>query len=97
MTAAELVNSLQANGIGLIPEGGTLRVRGNLTPDLRAALKAQKAEVLALIGAAQPVPGPCHWCGASRWWRSIYGRLICGQCHPPGGPELVAGRVGEGA
>jgi hypothetical protein len=33
---------------------------------------------------------PCPWCGRRSWWRSIYGVVVCGWCHPPAAPELVA-------
>lgn len=33
---------------------------------------------------------PCRWCGLFAWWRSIFGRLVCGACHPPATPEVVA-------
>lgn len=32
---------------------------------------------------------PCHCCGGTRFWRSVYGLVICGTCHPPATPELV--------
>ena len=33
----------------------------------------------------------CHCCRGRRWWRSVFGRhLICGLCHPPAFPSLVA-------
>jgi hypothetical protein len=33
----------------------------------------------------------CSCCEGRRWWRSVYGpHLICGTCHPPALPNLVA-------
>ncbi len=53
MTAArKLLAELQQRGIHLEAVGTTLRYRapeGALTPDLRAELKAHKAEVLAVL------------------------------------------------
>ena len=44
---------------------------------------------LALAGVC-PGANPCPWCGRRKWWRSIYGVVVCGQCHPPVLPELIA-------
>jgi hypothetical protein len=33
----------------------------------------------------------CYCCANSRRWRSRYGVLICGTCHPPADAALVAG------
>jgi hypothetical protein len=35
-------------------------------------------------------PGACYACGTTRRWRSLYGVLICGMCHPPTNAALVA-------
>src|SRR3989442_418055 len=32
----------------------------------------------------------CSACQGRRFWRSVHGPVICGQCHPPGSPSLVA-------
>jgi len=37
-----------------------------------------------------PTPTGCWWCGRSHWWRSIHGAVVCGHCHPPAVPSLVA-------
>ena len=37
----------------------------------------------------------CYCCANSRRWRSRYGVLICGTCHPPADVALVVGWVGE--
>jgi hypothetical protein len=39
-------------------------------------------------------PGACYACGTTRRWRSQYGVLICGTCHPPADAALVAGWAG---
>jgi hypothetical protein len=33
---------------------------------------------------------PCYACGGTRHWKSIYGAVVCGGCHPPVNPDLVA-------
>jgi hypothetical protein len=38
-----------------------------------------------------PLTWHCPCCKGTRRWRSIYGVLICGTCHPPGDLALVAG------
>ena len=48
------------------------------------------------IATAQPARvglckrGPCPWCHRFAWWRSVHGVVVCGNCHPPARPELVA-------
>jgi len=37
-----------------------------------------------------PPDGHCHACGQGRFWRSVYGSLVCVTCHPPAVPALVA-------
>ncbi len=39
---------------------------------------------------AEPAGGACWWCGRREWWRSIHGAVVCGHCHPPAVPGLVA-------
>jgi hypothetical protein len=39
---------------------------------------------------ADPTAGACWWCGRREWWRSIHGAVVCGYCHPPSVPGLVA-------
>jgi hypothetical protein len=55
--------------------------------------------LLADDGRYEKVPGvagrasktePCRACGASVFWLSIYGSLVCACCHPPAASELVA-------
>lgn len=60
MTVLELLENLKKRGVDLAPAGESLRYRapaGALTPDLRQALAAHKAEVLAhLRGEAVGLP-----------------------------------------
>jgi len=47
-------------------------------------------------GLNEPMsPKMCSVCGSCRWWVSIYGVRICGVCHPPANPDLVARWEGE--
>lgn len=32
----------------------------------------------------------CPGCGSGRFWRSILGVVVCGVCHPPAHPDVVA-------
>ena len=53
-----LLKSLAAKGIRLSVEGENLSITGkkaNLTPDLIAAIKGAKAELVAYLGAAKTV------------------------------------------
>ncbi len=49
-------------------------------------------DLLAWSGNAPAAPGggPCWWCGRRQWWRSIHGAVVCGYCHPPAAPGLIA-------
>jgi hypothetical protein len=51
MTAVELVASLQARGVELVPAGDRLRFRPGqaVSPEERSALRRWKAEILALL------------------------------------------------
>jgi hypothetical protein len=44
---------------------------------------------------AAPGADPCGWCGRRAWWRSIHGAVVCGHCHPPALPGLVAEWLGR--
>ena len=35
-------------------------------------------------------PGACYACGTTRRWRSVYGAVVCAECHPPADAALVA-------
>jgi hypothetical protein len=56
-----------------------------LTPTVTMAGPQEPA-----LAAVSPRVGPCPWCGRRTWWRSIHGALVCGWCHLPAMPELVA-------
>jgi hypothetical protein len=67
MTAIELLEDLKKRGVDLEPEGDSLRYRapaGALTPALRQALAAHKAEVLAHLRGDLPAAvadWPADW------------------------------------
>jgi hypothetical protein len=61
MGAAHLLNDLLSRGLNLVADGDKLRVRGKLTEDDRAAIRAHKAELLAVLTGhrpAEPVQAP---------------------------------------
>ena len=78
-------------------------------PDTRGRVGLQSPDAPVLFPAwedlpewcdgapAEPGAGPCYWCGRRAWWRSIHGAVVCGYCHPPAVPGLVAERLNESA
>ena len=61
--------------------------REAISRDIRAAAGGKAA----VAGPRSPATSrPCPWCHHRHWWRSIYGPVICANCHPPAAPELVA-------
>jgi TubC N-terminal docking domain len=59
MNAIELLTELEARGVLIEAAGGRLRVdasKGAITPELREALAACKAEVLVSLGMTQDAP-----------------------------------------
>ena len=93
MTANTLFKELTKRGaiLDVSREGDRLRVnapRGILTTDICEALTQQKWALLALV--RQRPEGGCYACHGTRYWLSIHQALICGRCHPPANPSLVA-------
>jgi hypothetical protein len=43
----------------------------------------------------QDAEGHCKVCRGRKAWRSIHGTVICGLCHPPASPALVAAWLEE--
>lgn len=112
MTAGALLAQLTALDVRLAADGPNLRYtapRGVLTPDLLAALRAHKRELLGLLRTTEsgsrprgrdrsPPSAACGCCRRSSWWRHAeHGHWICARCHPPRDESLVAARheVGE--
>ena len=72
MTVSELLNEVQARGITLVVDSGSLRCWGEesaLTPELIKELREHKAEIISLM--------KCGQCGTllsgplSSWWRVL--------------------------
>ena len=72
MTANELLSEVEAKGIILTVDGGSLHYQGSksaLTPELIAELQAHKARIISLM--------KCGQCGAllsgllNGWWRVL--------------------------
>jgi hypothetical protein len=73
-----------------------LGIDGVQPPDCRAVALLRtrfKAEIVSIepwrqdtVDAAQP----CRACRSTRRWRSIHGAIVCGVCHPPCHPRVVA-------
>jgi hypothetical protein len=100
MSPAELLADLRARGVVLDPDGGRLRVRAPAdawTAELRERVRAHKAELLALLSAAEdpgPAPRgdfgetpdrPCFACKQVAWRErppEKSGGLICSVCYP---------------
>lgn len=97
MTAVELVASLRARGVTLVPDGDLLRCRpkSGLTEDDLALLRSRKPEILAYLrsAASDTHPVTCFACRSRRFWRSVNGAFTCGVCHPPASHDLVVAWV----
>ena len=57
---------------------------------------------VALVAGAGVVPLYAVWvegglnvCGTTQRWRSVYGAIVCVECHPPADAALVTGWGGE--
>ncbi|NLX94632.1 MAG: hypothetical protein GXY83_00505 [Rhodopirellula sp.] len=44
---------------------------------------------------SQKAEKECGWCHHRWWWLSIYGVLVCGNCHPPAVPGLAVEWIGD--
>ena len=100
-TPGALLDVLEARGVRVGLRDGRLRLdapRGVLTPELRSAVTAQRAALVALLSVVQPptptlaptpVRGsgrparPCYICRTDRWWQRPDGGWVCAACHPP--------------
>jgi len=87
-TAPEAAPRLFADWVQAPDTRGRL---GLQAPDAPAPFSAWE-DLPAWSGGIPPDPaaGPCYWCGRREWWRSIHGAVVCGGCHPPAAPRLVA-------
>lgn len=101
MNAAKLVNDLRARGYSLELRGTKLRVEpATLTPDLVAAIKENKVELLTLLAVPDhydPLPldpastveivptWSCPKCGRLAGWFDGMGGEHCDRCEPAPG------------
>ncbi|CAM3974766.1 hypothetical protein [Deinococcus marmoris] len=95
MVARDLLRVLEGRGVRLGVDGGYLTTRapaGAITPELAAAIKAQKAELLlelqrGPVGALAPLPEPLA---------RLIGAAICNQLNRPGFlPSGIVPNLGE--
>ncbi|GCE06128.1 DNA polymerase [Dictyobacter aurantiacus] len=80
MNAMELVQILEERNIFLSCEGDRLHaraVKGALTPELQAEIKAQKPALLALLSAPPSIDAACTVCGCPCDWYSDEGTPFC--------------------
>lgn len=99
MLPTELMALLEARGVRFGLRAGRLAIdapHGVLTPEVRAAVVAQKSAIERLVRAASGLQPPltptalpcparrCHTCRMRRWWQRPDGGWVCGVCHPPG-------------
>jgi len=94
VTAQALIADLRARGVALVADGPWLRCRprSSLTEHDLATLRKIKPAVLAQLReerADATARVICYSCKTSNFWRSIYGPIVCGVCHPPASPHLV--------
>ncbi|HET8626733.1 MAG TPA: hypothetical protein VFL91_04910 [Thermomicrobiales bacterium] len=88
MSAAALLARLEALGMTVAADGADLVLdapAGALTADLLAAVRADKAELLALLaaGRAREEGRKCWLCGFRVWRTMPDGRVLCAVCNPP--------------
>jgi hypothetical protein len=100
MTADALLAGLHARGIRVEADGQLLRCRPKsaMTPGDLKILSCNKQAVLDYLVKGAPGDAlrlTCNWCKGNRMWRSTHNVVICGICHPPAKPYLVAEWIGE--
>ena len=85
-TAKELTNLTKLSGGG---KAGDVRRLSYLKLAFGATILSVLAD--SETGDAQSaLVSPCRSCHGTRFWLSIHGVIVCGLCHPPGSPDLVA-------
>lgn len=71
-------------GQGLVPD--LMRIT-----QLKVGLNAEIIDAIEETEEPEPAIDPaCQACRRTRFWRSIHGVIVCGICHPPAAPNLVA-------
>ncbi|MBZ5639929.1 MAG: hypothetical protein LAO51_14375 [Acidobacteriia bacterium] len=86
-TARELTDLLSISGMNPQDIAGFARLKAAFGIDVFSVEQGFIDVVLAEELKSQT---NCSSCGQGRFWRSIHGALVCGTCHPPAAPELVA-------
>jgi hypothetical protein len=97
--AEEIVTQLRMKGQELDPERiaklERLRVLVMIERIFPSSKLLQDVKPLASV---EDLPAgdrsSCTACGRGLWWVPIHGGLVCGHCHPPPAPELVARWLG---
>ncbi len=99
MNADVLIADLRDRGVVLVADGDRLRCRPDslLTAEDLAALRTNKPTILDRL-SAPPVSHRvvCYSCRSRRFWQSVHGAIVCGVCHYPASPDLVARWLGDG-
>jgi hypothetical protein len=100
--AEELVARLHAEGRDLNPERKEKLERLRLLAAVERIFPGCRIMRRSVGGGAfmekpmtKCVETPCTACGRRSWWRSIYGAVVCGVCHPPSSAELASAWLGE--
>jgi len=78
----------------LLTEEKDLPAACTVSDDRKAASRTQRSDTATPAGLPDQKPDKCYWCRRSVFWRSIYRRVICANCHPPAVPSLVAEWIG---
>lgn len=94
---ARQVEPKRPTGVPGVPDVGT-EVDAGESQELQERRKSGGAEAEGETGEPTPppdcravsTPRVCYRCGGARFWRSVYGAVVCATCHPPATPELVA-------
>ena len=98
MNTDVLLADLHDRGVLLVADGNRLRCRPKslLTADDLAALRANKSTILYRLSIPRDAHRlVCHACRSRRFWQSVHGAIVCGLCHAPGSPDLVARWIGD--
>ena len=86
MTPAALMREVRAAGADLALVDGKLKLRGPVSPELRAALREHKTEVAAILRGDS-----CRWCGERLAWPAAAGIIYESgeaECHQCGDAEV---------
>ena len=99
MNADVLLAHLRDRGVVLVADGDRLRCRPGsvLTAEDLAVLRANKPTILDRLSVPPDSRRVvCHACRSRRFWQSVHGAIVCGTCHYPASPDLVARWLGDG-